>query len=146
LSEAARDLNRPLPLFPKELNTLLTCYDFPGNIRELRSMVYDAVGSSQSATLSLSTFRAKMGRTATRNGSISSTSHERKTDSGTSESFLRSGFPGILPTLKEATDALVDLALEKASGNQRTAADILGISRQALNKRLLNRSRSGNGE
>jgi two-component system nitrogen regulation response regulator GlnG len=38
--------------------------------------------------------------------------------------------------LKEAEEALITEALRRADGNQGVAAVLLGISRQALNKRL----------
>jgi DNA-binding protein Fis len=41
--------------------------------------------------------------------------------------------------LKEAEDALVAAALRHADGNQGVAAGLLGVSRQALNKRLRRR-------
>jgi DNA-binding NtrC family response regulator len=43
LEEAARELQKSKPTPPPELFTLLAVYPFPGNIRELRSMVFDAV-------------------------------------------------------------------------------------------------------
>ena len=45
-------------------------------------------------------------------------------------------FPDQLPTLKQAEQLLIDEALKRSSGNQSIAALSLGISRQALNKRL----------
>jgi DNA-binding NtrC family response regulator len=47
--------------------------------------------------------------------------------------------PDRLPTLKEAEDALIAEALSRADGNQGVAAGLLGVSRQALNKRLRRR-------
>jgi DNA-binding NtrC family response regulator len=44
-----------------------------------------------------------------------------------------------LPTLQEAETALISEALERADGNQSIAAGLLGLSRQALNKRLSRR-------
>jgi DNA-binding protein Fis len=44
-----------------------------------------------------------------------------------------------LPTLKEAEEALIAAALRHADGNQGVAAGLLGMSRQALNKRLRRR-------
>lgn len=41
-----------------------------------------------------------------------------------------------LPTLKQAEQNLIDEALKRAKGNQSIAARSLGITRQALNKRL----------
>ena len=40
------------------------------------------------------------------------------------------------PTLKEASIELVEKALKQTKGNQSAAAKILGISQQALSKRI----------
>lgn len=45
-------------------------------------------------------------------------------------------FPDQLPTIKEATQQLVEEALKRSGGNQSIAAGMLGISQQALSKRL----------
>jgi len=57
LSEAAAAMGRKKPTPPGELAVLLGAYPFPGNIRELRAMIYDAVSLHQSGKLSLDTFR-----------------------------------------------------------------------------------------
>jgi DNA-binding NtrC family response regulator len=41
-----------------------------------------------------------------------------------------------LPTLKEIGEILIKEALERSGGNQAMAARTLGISRQALNRRI----------
>jgi len=56
-----------------------------------------------------------------------------------------------LPTLREAEDHLIAEALLRADGNQGVAAGLLGLSRQALNKRLSRRREGdspadGNGD
>jgi DNA-binding NtrC family response regulator len=48
-----------------------------------------------------------------------------------------------LPTLKEAEDTLIAAALRHAEGNQGVAAGLLGLSRQALNNRLMRRKSLG---
>ena len=45
-------------------------------------------------------------------------------------------FSDQLPTLKQIEQMLVDEAMKRSNGNQSIAALSLGISRQALNKRL----------
>ena len=45
-------------------------------------------------------------------------------------------FPEQLPTIKETEQALVDEALKRAKNNQTIAAQMLGLTRSALNKRL----------
>ena len=41
----------------RELPQLLMTYNFPGNVRELRAMVYDAVGRHSSRVMSMDSFR-----------------------------------------------------------------------------------------
>ena len=53
-------------------------------------------------------------------------------------------FPEKLPTLKELTERLIEEALSRAKGNQAIAAGLLGITPQALSKRL-KRRRGGPG-
>jgi two-component system, NtrC family, nitrogen regulation response regulator GlnG len=48
-------------------------------------------------------------------------------------------FPDRLLTLREAQEALIAETLRRAEGNQGLAAGMLGVSRQALNKRLMRR-------
>ena len=45
-----------------------------------------------------------------------------------------------LPTLRQAEEALITEALKRAGGNQGAAARLLGITRQALNRRLKTKS------
>jgi DNA-binding NtrC family response regulator len=44
--------------------------------------------------------------------------------------------PEQMPTLVEAATFLVEEAMRRAGGNQSIAANLLGITRQALNQRL----------
>jgi DNA-binding NtrC family response regulator len=128
LEKASKALGKSKPTAPEELLTLLSTYSYPGNIRELQSMIFDAVSNHKSGKLSLDVFKAYL-RQKQRPSEITSTrSADREPHSVT--------FSEQLPTLKEAEHLLVAEALKKANGNQATAALILGITRQALNKRL----------
>ncbi|MGE4344744.1 MAG: sigma-54-dependent transcriptional regulator [Geoalkalibacter sp.] len=128
LSEAARELDKRKPTAPPELSVLLANYDFPGNVRQLRAMVYDAVSIHQARKLSMDVFRRAMG---TLNGS--------EQPPADAKGGGQLGFPEILPTLNQAISQLIDEALARTGGNQTIAADLLGISRPALNKRLSRR-------
>ncbi len=57
LEEASQSFGKKKPTLPPEILTLLSVYHFPGNVRELRSMVFDAVAQHQSGVLSLESFR-----------------------------------------------------------------------------------------
>ena len=124
---AAERMGKETPTYPKELAQLLGTYHFPGNVRELRAMVYDAVSVHTSHVLSMNSFKQAMGgaRPESNNGSPS--------ESGVFEDLVT------LPTLREAADALVEEAMERSQGNQRIAAGMLGITPSALNKRLKQR-------
>jgi DNA-binding NtrC family response regulator len=134
IAKAAEALKRKRPTPPKELYTLLNNYDFPGNVRELEGMIFDAVSLHKGGVLSLESVRAK----------ISEHLQDRASPNGlTSKSLEKNpasvelvSFPGRFPTLKEAEEALINEALKRAEGNQTIAAELLGISRRALNNRL----------
>lgn len=126
LNKAAASLGKPLPVAPPELNRYLAAYRFPGNIRELESILHDAVARSASRILSLESVVAAIGSDLQVPASAApAVSHCPVCPFG--EKF---------PTLKCAEDLLISEALRLADNNQRLAAAYLGITRQALNKRL----------
>lgn len=53
VEEAAREFGKPRPHYPPELVQHLMAHNFPGNIRELRAMVYDAVGKHSFGVMSI---------------------------------------------------------------------------------------------
>lgn len=129
MEEASISMDKKIPTYPPELVTLLSTYDFPGNIRELQALIYDAVSQHKSGILSLEVFRSTLN--LNRDDFQGETSQDSFHVKGYAE--LNSNFP----TLKQAEEHLIERALIKADGNQGIAASLLGISRQALNKRLL---------
>jgi DNA-binding NtrC family response regulator len=124
--QAAERLGRKPPAVPDELVILLESYMFPGNIRELESMVYDAVSRCKGSTLSLECFREK----------IRGATHSPHLRASTGDGRTRFSSWERLPTLREVSDELIGESLRRAKGNQGIAADMLGLSRTALNKRL----------
>ena len=128
MQEAAEKLNKPKPAFPKELITLLRTYWFPGNIRELQSLIFDCLSRHKAKTMSLDCFKEYIAR-KTRQDPDSPT--ELKHGGETPFAALES-----LPTMKEVGNLLIDEALNRTNGNQSLAAEMLGITRQALNWRL----------
>ncbi len=58
--EAAQDLKKEPPKVPQELYRALGRYQFPGNIRELRAMAFDAVARHAEGTLPIEPFVESM--------------------------------------------------------------------------------------
>ncbi len=130
LEQASGELDKKRPTAPQELYTLLDVYDFPGNIRELQSMIYDAVSKHKSGKLSLSTFKEHISKTE----ELKDVDRKRNKDREASTSWFSDSQR--LPSLKEAEENLIAESLKRAKGNQSIAARLLGISRQSLNRRL----------
>jgi DNA-binding NtrC family response regulator len=135
LGEAAGKFGKKKPACPPMLPKLLMTYHFPGNVRELRAMAYDAMARHTSRALSLDAFKASLSPDV-----IPATDFAESPSSNTDNSWGTQS-PRI-PSLKEATGTLVHEAMKRANNNQRLAATMLGISRQALNKRLKRSTRS----
>lgn len=128
LEEAAKDFNKKKPAIPSQLPTLLGSYHFPGNIRELKSMVYDAVGTHQSKILSMNLFKKNM------DFNELSGNHQSNNPTGGSVSLFNPHLP--LPKLNVIENILVEEALNRSEGNQSIASKLLGVSQPALSKRL----------
>ncbi len=123
VEEAARELGVRAPLLPDKLFLLLKSHRFPGNVRELRSMVFDAMSRHDgSEFLSIEGFKSSIAEM-----------HEPAFD----DAFTDHGTLNI----KRTVDQLVERALESCQGNIATAARALGITPQALRMRL---KRKGN--
>ena len=122
LDEASKKLSKKKLATPPELDGLLETYDFPGNIRELRAMVFDAVSKQTDKMLSTKPFRDAMGRDVQVLSRV--------------ETVELITFKDRLPTLSQASDILIAEAMKRAKGVQSTAAMLLGITPQALGKRL----------
>jgi DNA-binding NtrC family response regulator len=131
LQVAARMLNKKKPSVPESLLTLLKTYPFPGNVRELQTLVFDAVSQHKSGILSLDVFKAHIKRHQNREGG-----EPNRVESPPEGGVQPLTFAKRLPTIKQAVHLLVTEAMRRADGNQTIAANLLGISQQALSKRL----------
>jgi DNA-binding NtrC family response regulator len=128
--EAAQALAKPEPTWSDEVLVALYRYDFPGNIRELRTMIQNAVSLNTTGTLTLRDFRERLGSQPT---SAVAPRREPIAAGGWQPSSLDGG----LPTMAEATSQLIREALKRCNNNQSEAARLLGISRQRLARNLI---------
>ena len=126
LEKASKALNKKKPTPPVELMTLLATYPFPGNVRELESMIFDAVSNHKSGELSLDGFKAYI-----------------------RQKHIVPEAEAIVPltevsTLKEKINILSHVtekqmiidALSKTNQNRTKAAELLGVSRRTLQNKI----------
>ena len=129
LEKASNELGRKKPTPPQGLFTLLLTYHFPGNIRELEGMVFDALSRHKSGVLSMKSFSDKV---APKHPSPQESAQEVLVQA----ERMGVSFAEQLPTLKETEEMLIAEALRRSNGNQTIAAQMLGLTRRALNNRL----------
>ncbi len=120
-------LKKHKPKIPQELFSLLETYHFPGNIRELQTMVFDAITQNQNEVLPLTAFRSHISRAREVKGKL----QQNDLKDGL---VLNSVAP--LPTIEQATRMLIEQALRQAGNDRSVAATMLGITLQTLSKRM----------
>ncbi|MFZ5759763.1 MAG: sigma-54-dependent transcriptional regulator [Thermodesulfobacteriota bacterium] len=123
---AAREFERGRVVVPDELYDLLANYSFPGNVRELRSMIFDAVSRLRGHVLGLDPFAAMMGIT------------DRPAAKGRPGTGERVSFGSELPSMKDIRFLLAREALERSNGNVSLAARLIGLTRQSLSQYVRN--------
>lgn len=129
IEQAARALGKAPPVLSEDTLMALIRYAYPGNVRELKTMVQDAVSRNQNGILTPNQFSGWTGQ------------QPLAIPTATSQSMLTDDWlPNLptqhLPTLEQATRQLMIATLERCHGNQSEAARILGISRQRLARTL----------
>jgi DNA-binding NtrC family response regulator len=138
LEEAAQIFHKNVPTYPPELITMLANYSFPGNIRELKALTFDAVARHGQGMLSLDLFKDVVGQLPFPR--LQETTLAKRFGEWLRETGDR------FPKVHEVEDLLIDEAVLLAKGNQRVAASLLGYSRQTLNKRLMSRKKGRDAE
>lgn len=122
INEASKDLGKKTPHVPTEIEGLLSNYNFPGNIRELRSIIHDAIANHQGKIMSLSRIKATIGT-------------QEMIESNDIESRDFSDWQ-TLPTFKQAEEKLLREAMHRANDNMSLAARLLGVSQSAISQRM----------
>jgi DNA-binding NtrC family response regulator len=131
MTSAAATMNKAIPTISPQAMNLLMQHPFCGNIRELKAYISDAVARSTHGYIQENLIAERLA------GASAMTSSAPNTMIYTNS--LESLF-GYFPTLEELADYAVQMALNVSENNQSQASRLLGISRQALNKRLKKRT------
>jgi transcriptional regulator with PAS, ATPase and Fis domain len=134
LEDASKSLKKKMPAALPELVVLLSNYHFPGNIRELKAMIQDAVAQHRSGRLSLDSFKGFIKQRGARPQPGILPSYD--------DSLSIRNIFGHFPTLKEMEDYIISEAMKCSDDNQGAAASLIGITRQALNQRLKKKNKS----
>ncbi|SLM29592.1 Response regulator HsfA [Desulfamplus magnetovallimortis] len=140
-AKAADQMNREVVSIADSLIAILSTHPFPGNIRELKTYIFDAVARCTTRELTendiLDRLKPGMG-VATKlrkDCAIDENSHKDQMGGIDALEYIFGGFP----TLNQLTEYGIDQALKRSGNNQSKAAGMLGISKQALSKRLKKR-------
>jgi len=126
IAEAKKCFNKSANYENKEICSYLAQYTFPGNIRELQNIIFDCLGACVDDQLTIQQFQKLLGEAY---APLAAPSHPMLET--TSVTF------GIdLPSLKEVRAELISEALRRSNNNQSGAAQLIGVTRQAISKYL----------
>ncbi|GFO61439.1 sigma-54-dependent Fis family transcriptional regulator [Geomonas silvestris] len=114
---------KPVPAVSPNLIPALSQCSFPGNVRELYNMVHHAVTCNEGGVLDIGDFPGLKPAPA------------RSIQITPGENPLISLF-GRFPTVVQVEEYLIAEAMRLTGGNQTAAAEMLGLARPTLNKRL----------
>lgn len=126
-ARTATELKKMTPKFSREVRQALRSYDFHGNVRELINRINNAVTHNSTGTLLLKDFPGLPASCGKLNNMM------RRI--GSNQFVLHSIFSEF-PTFDEIELLLVEEAMEETQGNRSAAAELLGISRPTLQKKL----------
>lgn len=131
IEKSALELKKRKPCYPNEIFSLLCSYSFPGNIRELESMLFEAVSRNESNYLLMSYLKEYIDK--------NSINDQKQHTISDDEDNIFSLFPR-LPTLTEAPLLLIKEAMKRSGNNQTIASKLIGISRSGLSKSITRNS------
>lgn len=131
IKKAAKELRKEIPPVPEELINLLSNYNFSGNIRELKSMVFEAVRKHQYGDISLDVFLDRIQNKACQ---IDSFSYSISVDKAISKD-KKVTFGESLPTFAELEAIYMKEVLERENWNQAAAARLAGLPRSTFSSR-----------
>jgi DNA-binding NtrC family response regulator len=115
LLKFASRMKKPVKQISDEVMLVLAGYSFPGNVRELENLIERGTALTQSDTIEMMHLPESIQKAGAYNF--------QKTD-------------GRFPTLDEQEQEYINRVLKEVKGNQTAAAQILGINRASLWRKL----------
>jgi two-component system nitrogen regulation response regulator GlnG len=143
LAKAERD-GAPSRRLSADAEAMIRAYSWPGNVRQLEHSIRRLVVTSTEAEIGVSAVTAVLSSQPEVEPLIGSDDSERL--SASVHKHLRRYFDlhgGVLPArglyqriLREVEVPLIEISLEATGGNQAKCADLLGINRNTLRKKI----------
>lgn len=129
VKDLCKENNKEDKELSREVLERLQAYIWPGNVRQLRTAIEHGVVMSSGKTILLSDLPDYLQAAPANTGNVCST-----TD------FKLESLPSL--DLEYVERAVIRLALERANGNKTTAAQMLGIDRRTLQRKLSQQSKN----
>ena len=146
VTEAAGRLGLAVPAFSNRATGWMASYSWPGNIRELRSVVERAVLLARGGTIEVEHLQVdaefSMGALRSTSGAVDATPIREAvlSEPVAANSRLVPAHKGEPESLRDEVERLererIADAIARCGGNQTKAAEVLGMSRRALLNRL----------
>jgi two-component system nitrogen regulation response regulator GlnG len=135
LRRFSKELGREVQEIAPEALERLRCYPWPGNIRELQSVLKQALLQASGATL-LPTFLPEFDSGPIPSGSALSARAGLDLEASIRQRLRPEATDLYAETHRQVDRLLLPLVLEATDGNQYQAARLLGIARQTLRQKL----------
>jgi len=137
LAKAADEYGTSANGVTKEAMDMLCHYDWPGNVRELENIIQRAALLSPDAMLNAADFPGLVsGQGSSANNASLEGLINQKLQSSLSQIDLQEMDNLYEMVLHQMERPLINIVLEKTRGNQVKAAEVLGINRNTLRKKI----------
>ncbi len=139
LKLASEDNGRKLTGIANDATAVLVSYDWPGNIRELRNCIERMVVLARGTVLTVSDIPHDIMEAVAAQFEPQPNTAAASSSSSQSSASTQAP-PPMMPATLDIHDnelAAIRQALERTDGNRTKAAELLGISRRTLQRKLL---------
>lgn len=125
VNQSAEERGLKTPQVSEDIHKLLEQYDFPGNIDELKNMVYEAISRHKSGNLTSNVFEEKIKNRPL----FSYTGIEIPADK-------KVIFEKNLPAFAETEEVYIDEVINRSGGDRHKAARLAGLSKKKFKYRI----------